>query len=131
MNLLKFVAFLFYRYYSEGKWASSIPFFRTLTSMTLLVYIHLLQLLIIFNRVDLLPLKSSDSIMLKKFTMFLIFLPIYFILSAFIKKDELIEIKNEYEYKWDKVYDANVRLILYIILSMATLIILIIFKAKK
>ena len=71
MKLIKFVAFLFYRYYSEGKWASSIPYFRTMATMTFLGYINLFQILIILNKVDLLGISLSDSRGTKKVILFL------------------------------------------------------------
>ncbi len=65
----KFTAFLFYRYYSEGKWRDSTPYFRTILSMTLLAFLRLFQILILLNKVDIIPITESDKLT-KRIVMF-------------------------------------------------------------
>jgi hypothetical protein len=124
MKTIKFTAFLFYRYYSTGRWAGSTPLLRTRLSMTLLGFIHLIQVLIIFHRTDFIPFKSSDNIWWKRFIMLLVLLPIYLLVAAITKKDDIDQLSEEYKYNWDKVFNGNVFLIVYIILSFALTIIL-------
>ncbi len=129
MKLIKFAAFLFYRYYSEGRW-NGVPYFRTIIALGFLGYIHLLQILFILDRVDLLPIKSSQSHDTKRLMMFLILLPICLMMRLLIKESELKDIKEQYAYSWDKIFNANVWLIVYIVLSFSSLIILMIVKTK-
>jgi hypothetical protein len=124
MKLIKFVAFLFYRYYSEGKRPDTIPYFRTMCSMTLLGFMHLFQILIIFHKVDFMGISPSDSKGIKKIIIFFLTLPIYFLFTALIKKKELEKMREEYAYSWNKVFNWNVWLIVYIILSFSSIFIL-------
>ncbi|HYF33453.1 MAG TPA: hypothetical protein VD993_20150 [Chitinophagaceae bacterium] len=124
MKTIRFAAFLFYRYYSEGRRPDSAPFFRTLLSMTLLGFIHLMQVLIIFDKVDLIPISSSDGKGTKRFIIFLVMLPIYVLLQLLIKKTDLEALKERYANHWDKVFNGNVWLIVYMILSFSSIFIL-------
>jgi len=45
--------------------------------------------------------------------------PIYLFLSFLIKRKELEKMVEKYTYSWDKVFNWNVWLIVYIILSFA------------
>src|SRR5437764_12715084 len=121
MKTIKFTAFLFDRYYSEGRWADNMPYFRTLLSMTLLGFIHLMQILAILHKVDLIPIKTSDNLWRKRVVMFLLMLPIFLLFKRVVKKNDLEILKKEYEYNWEKLFNANIWLIVYIILSFSFL----------
>lgn len=122
MKTIKFAAFLFYRYYSKG---SPGPYFRTLWSLTFLGFMHLMQLFIVLDKIGIIHINSSKYKDLKEI-MFLSLMtaPIYFILALIIKKKDLQQLKEKYEYEWDKVFDGNVRLVVYIIVSLFSIVIL-------
>ncbi len=124
MKTIKFAAFLFYRYYSGGRRPDSAPFFSTMLSMTLLGFMHLIQVLIIFDKMDLISISPTDSKGTKRFIIFLVMLPIYLLLNLLIKKKDLEEVKERNEYNWDKVFNGNVWLIVYMILSFALIFVL-------
>ncbi|MEO5562021.1 MAG: hypothetical protein ABIR18_01275 [Chitinophagaceae bacterium] len=118
MRLVKFVAYLFYRYYGGVRRPNDVPYFRAMCTMTFLVFLHVLQLLILFNKVNLIPGISSDDKLTRKAFLFLMLLPIYLIMTLLIKEKELEKIKEEYDYKWDQVFTANVWLFVYVVLSL-------------
>ncbi len=117
MKLIKFAAFLFYRYYSGGRRPDSSPYFRTICTMTLLAFIHLMQVLIAIDKVGLIPIASADGKTAKQFILFLIMLPIYLLLSQLVRKKELEEMKEVYFYNWDGVFNGYVWLFVYMIFS--------------
>ena len=120
MKTIKFVAFLFYRYYSTGP-TKDIPYFSTLCALTMIAYLHLMQLLVVTHQVDIIiPIKSTDTKATKFLIMSLVFLVILFPLSMLIKKEEL----KSMSFPSDKIKRGNIFLIIYIILTMAVLIIL-------
>ena len=124
MKPVRFAAFLLYRYYSGGRRPDSSPYFRTLCTLSLLVLIHLMQLLVLINRVDILPLKLSYSKDSKLLIMLALLLPIYLLLSILIKKESLEAMNEAYAYSWDRVFNWNVWFIVYICLSFAFLVFL-------
>jgi hypothetical protein len=127
MKLLKFIMFLFYRYYSKGG-TYRIPYFSTLCAVVMLVYIHIFQLLIIVNKVDfILPLKKNDGWPLKYLKMALIFLPLFLILNVLVKEKDLRSLK----YPIDSIRKGNIAIVVYIMLSVALLFLLIILIPKK
>ena len=58
MKTIKFTAYLFYKYYSTGG-TKSIPYFSTLCALAMIVILHVFQILVIFNGMDLLPATSA------------------------------------------------------------------------
>ncbi len=127
MKTIKFVGFLFYRYYSKGSRAN-IPYFSTMCSMTLLGFFHLMQLLILFDKVNLLPLNSSQDKLTKRLLMFIVMLPIYFFMTRLFKKSDIEPLKDKYAYNWDKVFNGNVWLVVYIIVSFSFIVVLAVWK---
>jgi hypothetical protein len=117
MNTIKFIGYLFYRYYTKPPKAT-IPYFRTLCSLSLLAFMHLMQILILINKTDLIPIKSSDDKLTKRIIMFFVFIPIYLLMTRLFKKTDIEPLKEKYDNNSDKVYSGNVCLIIYIILSM-------------
>lgn len=124
MNPIKFTAFLLYRYYSGGRRPDNIPYFRTMCSMTLLVLMHVFQILILLRKTEFIPINPSDSKDTKWLIMLLIMLPIYFLLTLLVKKNELQKMKEEYSYSWDKIFKWNVWFIIYIVLSFSLIFVL-------
>ena len=127
MNTIKFIGYLFYRYYEKPPQRGN-PYFRTMCSMALLVYMHLIQLLILFNKTDLIPIKTSDDKLTKRIIMLFVFVPIYFLVTRLFKKSDFERLKEKYGYNWDKVHRGNILLILYMILSCALIFVLAIWK---
>jgi len=127
MKTIKFVGYLFYRYYSKGPRAN-IPYFSTMGSMTLLGFMHLMQILIVLDKVDLIPISSSDDKPKRYLMMFLVMLPIYFVMTRLFRKSDIEPLKEKYDYNWDKVFKANVLLVIYIIVSFALIFILAFWK---
>jgi len=116
MQLIKFVMFLFYRYYSKGG-TFRIPYFSALCAVVFLIYIHIFQLLIIFNAVDLLPMRSQNT-RISNYAKLATFLsPLFFIIHFLIKEDDL----KKLTYDDSKIKKGGIMLIGYIILSFALL----------
>lgn len=127
MKVIKFVAFLFYRYYSTGG-TRRIPYFSTLCALAMMFYIHLFQILILIDRVeDIIPGGSNETRPIKYLKMGLFFLPIFLLLAYFIRKKELAQMN------YDRliVRKGYFYLVGYLILSFAILIFLILYKKGK
>ena len=128
MKPIKFAAFLFYRYYSGGRRPDKTPYFRTVCSMTMLAFIHLIQILFLFGKAHFLSTVFYDSKIPRMIVLLLILVPLYLLLSFMIKKNELERMKEEYSYNWDKVFNWNVWLIIYITLSILLTIVIAFWK---
>lgn len=124
MKPIRFAAFLFYRYYSGGRRPDSSPYFRTMCSMTVLAFMHLMQILIVFDKMSLIPINASDGKATKRIIFFMIMLPIYLLMTQLVKKKQLDQMKEEYSYSWDKIFNWNVWLIVYMISSFSLIFIL-------
>ncbi len=127
MRTIKFVGYLLYRYYSKGSRAN-IPYFSAICSMTLLGYMHLVQILILLNSVDFIPVNFNDNNFAKRLIMFFLMLPLYFLMSNLFRKKDIGMLKAKYDYNWDKVFSGNVRLIIYKILSISLIFVLLFLK---
>lgn len=88
----------------------------------MLCLIHLFQIAIALHKLNILTIPTNSESLL--FPFLLAFALIAFILSKLIKETDLKQLKEQYDYNWDKVYNGNVWLIGYIILSFALLIVL-------
>ena len=117
MKTIKFVGYLFYRYYSKGDW-HDIPYFTAVCSMTLLGYIHLMQAAVLFN-FDPVPTDLSNNIWIKRLIVCLVMLPIFFVVSQLFKRKDLEHLKTKYDGDPKKVSKGNHWLIAYIIISFA------------
>jgi hypothetical protein len=124
MKTIKFAGYLLYRYYSKGDW-HDIPYFTTLCSMTLLGYLHLTQLLIILNKIDLIPTEFSDNIWIKRLIICLVMLPIYIIMSRLFRRKDIDVLKKKYDNNQTQIRKGNIWLIVYAIMSFALIFILI------
>jgi hypothetical protein len=127
MKIVKFVAFLFYRYYSTGG-TRRVPYFSTLCALAMIIYIHLFQLLIIINRVnDVIPGSEDETRPIKYLKIALFFIPIFLLLALFIKKDEL----KKMHYDSSVIKRGYFYLVSYLIISFAILILLMLYKKGK
>lgn len=119
MRLLKFTMYLFYRYYAKGA-RQSIPYFSALCAVVLLIYIHIFQLLIIFDSVNLLPMRKDDLRIVKYGKVALFLLPIFFLVAYLIKPRDL----RKAVYDEEKVRKGGIYLVVYIIFSILLLFVL-------
>lgn len=117
--------YLFYRYYNKGR-ASKIPYFSALCAIVTLIYIHIFQLLIIFDKVSLLPLKKDDLRIEKYGKLALFLLPIFLIVAYLVKQSEL----KKLQYDNEKIRKGGVGLIIYIITNIIFLFVLMFAFAK-
>jgi hypothetical protein len=127
MKIIKFVAFLFYRYYSTGG-TRRVPYFSTLCALSMILYIHLFQVLILINRVDdIIPGGGNETRPIKYLEMGLFFVPIFLLVAFFIRKKEL----EQMNYDKSIIRKGYFFLIGYLILSFAILVLLILYKKGK
>lgn len=119
MRLLKFVMFLFYRYYSTGG-TYQIPYFSALVATVFLIYIHIFQIFLILDTVSWFPMHPGDTKLMKYGKLALFLLPIFLIVAYLIKEKDL---KNA-EYDEDKIRNGGRGLIVYAILSFILLFVL-------
>jgi hypothetical protein len=123
MRLFNYTAFLFYRYYSEGRWSNtSSAFFRTKCSLTLCAWFHIIQVSIL--------LSKEEIIFQSRLTTIISLIPLFLLFSLLLKKNELEELREKYSYQWDKVFNSNVWLIAYIVISFALMVVLIIWNKE-
>lgn len=129
MKILKFISYLFYRYYSTGG-TKTIPYFSTLCALVLILLLHIFQVLLIFNGMNLLPAGAAapgTARLIRYFEITLLTGPLFLLFSFLIKKSELQSIHyNESEIKRGYIY-----LIIYIVLSFAFLMFLALLKKGK
>ena len=97
--------------------------------MTLLAFFHLMQLLILIDKVDIIPIGRNDGQSQKRFVIFCIMLPIAGVLAVLIKKSDLEKMTDDYRKKPEVIVRGNRILIAYIILSFATIFVLAFFRA--
>ena len=119
MKILKFIMFLFYRYYSKGG-THRIPYFSTLCAVVMLIYIHIFQLLIVVDGVDLLPMDKDDTRIMKYGKLAIFLLPIFLIIAYLVKEKDL----KFASYDMVRVKRGGVYLVLYIITSVLLLFVL-------
>jgi len=127
MKTVKFVAYLFYRYYSSSGARKDIPYFSTLCALVILFYIHLVQLLILLNMMNIIPIQTGDMRVGRFFKIALFLLPFFFLFIAFIRKSELQSI----QYDELKVKKGYIYLVIYIVLSFSFMIFLAILKKGR
>ena len=121
MKLLRFVMFLFYRYYSTGG-TYRIPYFSALSATGFLIFLHIFEILIIINKVNWLPMKETDNKVVEYGKVALCLLPI-FILIAFLVKEKNLK---QLEYDEDKIKRGGRNLIVYVILSILLFIVVLV-----
>ncbi|RTL57093.1 MAG: hypothetical protein EKK37_13655 [Sphingobacteriales bacterium] len=127
MKTLKFVAYLFYRYYSKGGFTKKIPYFSTISALTLLAFIHFFQLMAFLKMTSVIPTDGSQFKISNYFKMGLFMLPFFLFLMIVIKEADL----NSYHYEYKKIKISYIALVLYIILSFSLLMFLAIHNKGK
>jgi hypothetical protein len=120
MKTLKFVAYLFYRYYSTGA-TKDIPYFSTLCALVMLFGLHMFQILVVIDQMGMLPTKSTNTRGANFFLIALFLIPIFLLMALLVKREDLKQIY----YEEKKIKRGYLFLILYTVLSIALLITLI------
>lgn len=127
MKTIKFIGYLFYRYYSTGA-TKDIPYFSTLCALVMLVGLHVFQLLLIFSKFHWLDFINSNESRAKKFLLIgMCLIPLFVIASVLFKKSDV----KELNYDENKIKQGYTFLIIYIIMSMALLILLGLYRQGK
>ena len=125
MKTIKFIAYLFYRYYSSTSgFAKDIPYAATLGALVLLAYLHIFQIFAILNKTNLIPTDGSQFKVSNYFIMALFMLPILTFFFVIIKKQDL----QQLQYNNEKIKRGYFYLIVYIILSFSFLMLLAILR---
>jgi hypothetical protein len=104
-----------------------IPYFSTLCALVLISYIHLVQLLLLFNATNLIPTDGSQMKAMNFVKMGLFMAPFFVLFALLIRKSEL---KNM-TYPTHKIKKGYILLIAYIVLSFALMIVLALYKKGK
>jgi accessory gene regulator protein AgrB len=125
MRTVKFIAYLFYKYYSKG-YTKQIAYFSTLCALVMIACIHLFQVFILCNALFIVPTDGSQKDIKNWFFIGLFLIPFFLIFRFLIKETEL----QEMFYDKHKVKRGYLFLIVYLILSFALLIFLALLKAK-
>jgi len=126
MKTVKFIAYLFYRYYSTGT-TRQIAYFSTLCALVMLMYIHLAQVLIILNGMDLIPTDGSQA-KIGNWVKMAVFLIPFFLLFFFLIKENALK---EVSYNKQKIKQGYIFLIVYIVVSFTVMILLALYKKGK
>jgi hypothetical protein len=104
--------------------------FSTILALTMLAYLHLFQVLIVLDRVDLLPLSKDDTRFEKRVGVALVMAPIAIVLAFMVRKKDINEIAAAYQDRQEEISRGNKFLIAYSVLSFALLTVLMILFAK-
>lgn len=119
MEILKFIMYLFYRYYSKGG-TKRISYFSALCAVVFLIYIHVFQILIVFDKINLLPMEKDDTRIAKYGKLALFLLPIFLIIAYLVKPSDL----KSMELDANKLRRAYVILVVYLIVNFILLFVL-------
>lgn len=119
--------YLFNRYYSKGG-TKNIPYFSALCAVVFLIYVHIFQILILLNKVNVLELNKEGDIRIEKYGRLALFLlPIFLIVAFLIKPSDL----KKLSYEEDKIRKGNTYLIAYVIGNFILLFLLMFAIPKK
>jgi hypothetical protein len=125
MKGLRFVMYLFYRYYSRGG-TKRIPYFSTLCAVVFLIYIHIFQILIVLDKVDFSPIKNDDVKIVNYGKIAVFLLPFFLIISYLVRPKDL----QNLSYTEAQIRKGNTFLVVYVILSVTLLFVLMFAFAK-
>lgn len=125
MRFIKFVTYIFYKYYSDGA-TKSVAYTKTIASMVVLIVINLWILLIMFNLTDFIPITTNDKKEIRYLKIALYTLPIFLFFIIFIKEKDLKLIT----YDEIKIKRGGTFLIIYLVASVVLLFTLMFVFAK-
>lgn len=123
MKTLDLVFYLIYRYYSKGP-KKDISYFSTLTVLSFLTFIHILQILLLFNYEKLLPGFVEPSRRIKYVMIFLFLAPIALFYSLLFQRKRI----ETLVFSEPVINKGKSWFIFYISLSLLTLFFLILVK---
>jgi hypothetical protein len=123
---MRFVAYLFYRYYSTGP-TKDIPYFSTLCALVMLLGLHIFQVLVLFDKVSILPTSTRNTRAENFIVIALCLIPIFLLMAFLIRKSDL----QEMNYEESKIKRGNMLLIIYVVSSIALLLFLILIRNGK
>ena len=126
MKTVRFIAYLFYRYYSNGA-TKDIPYISTLCALVMLLGLHIFQFVVLFDKVDILPFSYQNNRAEKFFVTALCLAPVFVIVALLIKKTDI----EAMHFEENKIRNGNIALVIYIITSVALLLFLILYKKGK
>ncbi len=122
MKTLRFVAYLFFRYYSTGP-TKSVSYFSTLCALVMLMGLHIFQLIILFNIDGVVP--SDQNSRMHNFLITTVYLiPLFLLTALLVKRSDL----EKLVYDSGKIKKGYFYLIAYIITSITVLVLLLVFK---
>ncbi len=122
---MKFIAYLFYRYYSKGA-TKDIAYFSTLCALVMLFAIHFFQLQLLVG-FKFLPTKSMNVRAENYLNIVGCLIPVFLLLQFLIKKSELKGMK----YEPLTIKRGYLFLLTYIIASIGLLLFLVFLKNGK
>ena len=116
MKKIKFVAYLFYRFYSTGK-TYGIPYANTIAALSMLFFLNLFSVLISLKIPNLVPSFDKSHWITSYFKTALFVIPILCLFILLIRKKDLVKM----HFEEDRIKRGNLYLIIYIVFSMAIL----------
>ncbi|MGB8190338.1 MAG: hypothetical protein WCF67_00405 [Chitinophagaceae bacterium] len=123
MKALRYIAYLFYSYYSKGP-RRAIAYFSAIMAITFMAWIHILiAVLLLYGKKYFFPGDKhlADKNYLK---ILLLLLPLAVVFYLSIKEKRLQEIKERMAYKYDIEYNHRVLLFIYFFLAFAALMLI-------
>lgn len=126
MKLVKFIAYLFYRYYSTGP-TKDIPYFSTLCALVMLAGLHIFQIIVLFGYQNSIPTNVNNTRVENFIIVAVCLIPIFILMAFLIRKSDL----QAMSYDENKIKKGNILLILYIVSSVALLLLLVLIKKGK
>ena len=127
MKTLRFIVYLFYRYYSQPD-SRTLPYFGAISAVTFAVNIHILQLLMIFDKIDVMPFADRNQPKIVRYGEFiLIFLFVWVLVSLLARRTDMERIQSQY--KESKIKRSANYLAVYYIANILLTVILMWFLA--
>lgn len=128
MKFFRYIAYLFYSYYSKGP-RRNVAYLSSILGVTFLIYIQLLILAVILRVDQYIPFGNEKTKIIGYFKFMLFMSPIFFILYFGVNEKNLVALKKRLGYEhWDKEINHRILLFVYLFLSLATLIVLAIMR---
>jgi hypothetical protein len=117
IKLVKFILYLLYNYYKDGASTRTMPYLYAVMVIISIVFMNILTFMSFFGQ-DLIQVFALSVVPDSKWIQYIyaflfVLLPGYFLISIFIKKNDVIH--QEYDYK--TVSKGNVGLIIYIVIT--------------
>ena len=125
MKFIKFIVFLFYNYYSDGP-TKDVAYIKAISTTVIFCLFQIWLVLLLINRIDILPDTSGDNKGMKYLKGSLLLAPLFLFFFLFVKEKEL----KVLSYSEQKIKKSSVFLWSYFILSFVLMIILMLVKLR-